>query len=162
MDVLVLVSGFLLLVFVQWWIRGRSRQLPPGPKPLPLIGNLLDFTLKELWLRVNTWADKYGGLLCLFQRDNVLRRSGSGCRGCGVSAHIRSGDPFSQHLRGDGRPARQTRRSLCREAVHSDVFRAVSISLSSYPTLPPPRPIGDRELTFYSHRCGCEKIVRAI
>ena len=63
MDVLVLVSGFLLLVFVQWWIRGRGRQLPPGPKPLPLIGNLLDFTLKELWLRVNTWADKYGELL---------------------------------------------------------------------------------------------------
>ncbi|KAJ8487799.1 hypothetical protein ONZ51_g3966 [Trametes cubensis] len=65
MDVLVLVSGFLLLVFVQWWIRGRSRQLPPGPKPLPLIGNLLDFTLKELWLRVNTWADKYGDVVYL-------------------------------------------------------------------------------------------------
>lgn len=41
------------------WARGP---LPPGPKPLPLIGNLLDIPLKNEAVTYNAWANKYGSL----------------------------------------------------------------------------------------------------
>ncbi|KAL0566127.1 hypothetical protein V5O48_015888 [Marasmius crinis-equi] len=39
--------------------------LPPGPKPVPLLGNILDLTPKELWLRATSWAKVYGDITYL-------------------------------------------------------------------------------------------------
>lgn len=64
-----LCAFFLMLVvyiFYHKLIR-RERSLrftlpyPPGPKPLPIFGNVRDLTAKELWLRAEKWAKEYGG-----------------------------------------------------------------------------------------------------
>ncbi|PPR04944.1 hypothetical protein CVT26_012772 [Gymnopilus dilepis] len=37
--------------------------LPPGPKPIPFLGNVLDLTPKELWLPASQWAKQYGSIV---------------------------------------------------------------------------------------------------
>ena len=40
--------------------RKTSLQLPPGPKGLPLIGNILDLQDDGIWETARKWGDKYG------------------------------------------------------------------------------------------------------
>ncbi|KAG7095320.1 hypothetical protein E1B28_006085 [Marasmius oreades] len=42
-----------------------SAVLPPGPKPVPILGNILDLTPRELWLRATSWAKVYGDITYL-------------------------------------------------------------------------------------------------
>ncbi|THH22534.1 hypothetical protein EUX98_g8161 [Antrodiella citrinella] len=40
-----------------------SRAYPPGPKPLPFVGNILDLTAIELWMRATSWANQFGEIV---------------------------------------------------------------------------------------------------
>ncbi|OCH88668.1 cytochrome P450 [Obba rivulosa] len=41
----------------------QSRPLPPGPTPLPVIGNVLDVPSVTPWKTYAQWADRYGGIV---------------------------------------------------------------------------------------------------
>jgi cytochrome P450 len=57
--VALLFSSILIWAFSANQRRKRAA-LPPGPTPIPLIGNIFDFPRKELWLTLSNWAQKYG------------------------------------------------------------------------------------------------------
>jgi hypothetical protein len=41
----------------------RNKALPPGPKGLPIIGNLLDLAVDDIWVKYRDWGKQYGTLL---------------------------------------------------------------------------------------------------
>ncbi|XP_060110157.1 cytochrome P450 2J6-like isoform X1 [Heteronotia binoei] len=61
------VSILLLLSFILYlfWKTTRSKQFPPGPKPLPLIGNLLQFDMSNPLKDFDKLAQKYGPIFSL-------------------------------------------------------------------------------------------------
>ena len=57
----------------------RSRlQLPPGPPPKPLLGNLLDLPPADSapWLKWSEWADQYGANILHFPLARLLANRG--------------------------------------------------------------------------------------
>ncbi|KDR72492.1 hypothetical protein GALMADRAFT_142815 [Galerina marginata CBS 339.88] len=62
---LLLYFAFVILpicIISTWFIRRSAsyKVFPPGPTPLPFLGNIFDLTSKELWLRAHKWAKIYG------------------------------------------------------------------------------------------------------
>ncbi|CAK5274366.1 unnamed protein product [Mycena citricolor] len=59
------VAGALLVGLLIWHKKRLSARgaLPPGPRPLPILGNILDLTPKELWLVATTWAKEFGDVV---------------------------------------------------------------------------------------------------
>ena len=62
LDVLLPVAAFLLAAFSYTMRRVRSRELPypPGPKRIPIIGNLFDMPSRDEWVTYKRWSDQYG------------------------------------------------------------------------------------------------------
>ncbi|KAG2021151.1 cytochrome P450, variant 2 [Coprinopsis cinerea AmutBmut pab1-1] len=48
----------------KWFLRG-GLPLPPGPKGLPIIGNMLQLPSKHPWAVYNEWAKRYGDVIYL-------------------------------------------------------------------------------------------------
>jgi hypothetical protein len=54
----------ICILFVIWKRVGSGRHggvpFPPGPTPLPLIGNLRDIPTAQPWITYTQWKKKYG------------------------------------------------------------------------------------------------------
>jgi len=69
-DKLIILFTFTWVVLI-YFRRASSRPppLPPGPKPLPLIGNLLDFPRTLEWETYARWGKEYSAyVLVVFRR----------------------------------------------------------------------------------------------
>jgi hypothetical protein len=55
---------FVFYVYKRQSARG-SLPLPPGPKPLPVIGNLLDIPKDNEWQTFQAWNERYGDVVCV-------------------------------------------------------------------------------------------------
>ncbi|CCL99952.1 uncharacterized protein FIBRA_01977 [Fibroporia radiculosa] len=72
--VLAAIIGLLLCAFVVSHTRLRNKKLPPGPSPLPIIGNLHQLPLEYKHQVFAEWAKKYGDIFYLnvFHKPTVV------------------------------------------------------------------------------------------
>ncbi|KAJ5766286.1 uncharacterized protein N7511_003902 [Penicillium nucicola] len=73
------VIASVLFLWLSWHaFQYRSKKpLPPGPKPLPLIGNIHQFPTDNLWRQYKKWHKKYGPLITLKMGPQTLISVGS-------------------------------------------------------------------------------------
>ena len=60
LDILVIVSSLAAFWAIRDYQRRRGLPYPPGPRPLPLIGNLLDIPKEFSWLTYTELSKKHG------------------------------------------------------------------------------------------------------
>jgi hypothetical protein len=60
LDILVFVISIAAFFAIRDYQRRRGLPYPPGPRPLPLIGNLLDVPKESSWLAYTQLSKKHG------------------------------------------------------------------------------------------------------
>ncbi|KAH9894123.1 cytochrome P450 [Cubamyces lactineus] len=62
-TILGLLGALTLAILLVQARRKPHAAYPPGPKPLPVVGNIFDLASRELWLCATQWAQKYGDVV---------------------------------------------------------------------------------------------------
>ena len=77
MGFLLTILDFSAILLAVWitkeFFQRRSKHLPPGPRPLPLLGNMLDMPTFKPWETFWQWGQQYGESFELF--IDVLKSS---------------------------------------------------------------------------------------
>jgi hypothetical protein len=78
-DFLIVLSFICTLQAFRDYRRRRGLPYPPGPRPLPIIGNLLDIPMESSWLAYSQLAKKYGTSYVLFTCPAAMLSVSRGC-----------------------------------------------------------------------------------
>ncbi|KAL4061713.1 cytochrome P450 [Scleroderma yunnanense] len=73
----VCAAGLVVYITQRFLFTRNPAPLPPGPKPLPLVGNLFDIPVIKPWLTYADWGKKYGDIthIQVFGRHIILLNS---------------------------------------------------------------------------------------
>ena len=72
-DLIVFLSFGFTLSIIRDYRRRRGLPYPPGPRPLPIIGNLLDIPKESSWLAYAKFAKTYGRPFALIWYQPCLK-----------------------------------------------------------------------------------------
>ena len=67
-KLVIILSFSLILVYFYSRNKRSSLPLPPGPKKLPLLGNLLDFPTSNQWLKYAEWGKQFSTFQMVHRR----------------------------------------------------------------------------------------------
>jgi hypothetical protein len=71
----LIAVGAAVFLVIYGFRKKRSLPLPPGPKGLPLIGNIFDFPKSHEWEIYAKWSKEFGLLdLCRFFTSLIFSR----------------------------------------------------------------------------------------
>ncbi|XP_075043078.1 cytochrome P450 2A4-like [Mixophyes fleayi] len=64
---LLLATGVTILIYlIKWWNTVKQKNLPPGPTPLPLLGNIMQLGTKEMPQSMVKLSEKYGPVYTIY------------------------------------------------------------------------------------------------
>jgi len=60
LDIATVLVSLIVFLLVRGFM--RRRKLPPGPRGLPFLGNLLEMPREQGWIKFTEWSNEYGVL----------------------------------------------------------------------------------------------------
>jgi hypothetical protein len=73
LGVLPIALAFIVAILIYFRYTRNRLPLPPGPPPLPIIGNLHQVPVKNQWLKFHEWTQQYGPIFKLqFGKDTII------------------------------------------------------------------------------------------